>query len=493
VSAGIAYVAPASVAARFARWAQSPGPWILFLLLGLVVRLRQYLFAASYWYDEAFLILAIRDRGFAALLGAQPYNLVIPPGYLWAVRGLYLLGGDGELLMRLPAFLAGVAALLLMIPLARRFVPGPWSVWAFALMAVCAHAVSHGCEVRPYTVDLLITEWILVCALALVDLGKEGRAPRWAVLGLGAAAVLGPWASFPSAFVLAGASAALLFVVASRPTVRGWVGWAALNAAIATSGALLWWFSARFMYYPGMLEHWTNGWGGFPDWRNPVGAAAWLIYRPYEIANYGARDLGVVLAVLAIAGGVGLAVRSRARAALLVAPFVLAVTAALIGKYPLAHRTAVFLLPCLWLLAAVGLERVAALAGRRVKLAVVAGLLLTAYATLWTVPSLLWPDPGLDYRGAYRFVHAQERPDDRVWSQVAVVYRTYYGENAPVMSDDDLSEAERAASKGRLWAVFGDNRADIRRRLESAGGRVVQERRFSGLVVLLLEPSRAGH
>lgn len=42
--------------------------------------------------------------------------------------------------------------------------------------------------------------------------------------------------------------------------------------------------------------------------------------------------------------------------ALLVTPFALTVLAALLGKYPLAHRTGFFLLPCLWLLAAEGVR-----------------------------------------------------------------------------------------------------------------------------------------
>ena len=94
--------------------------WGLVLALGLAVRCRQYFFNASYWYDEAYLILTIRDHSLANLLGALPYQLTAPPLFLWLTRALHEWGGDGELLMRLPAFLGGLAALLLMIPLARR-------------------------------------------------------------------------------------------------------------------------------------------------------------------------------------------------------------------------------------------------------------------------------------------------------------------------------------------------------------------------------------
>jgi hypothetical protein len=478
-----------SFRARLNRLAASPTPWVFFLLLGVAVRLRQYLFASSYWYDEAFLVLAIRERGFAALLGPQPYNLVIPPFFLWAVRGLYQLGGDGELLMRLPAFLAGIAALILMIPLARRFLAAPWSVWAFALLAVSPHAVTHGCEVRPYTVDLSVAEWILLCVVMLTE--TEGGRRLWLCAWLGAAALLGPWMSFPSVFLLGGASAALLVQIWKRPTRAGWLAWTAFNAAVAASGALLWWVSARSMYYPGMIEHWGhNGWGGFPDWQSPLATGWWMLYRPYEVANYASRDLGLLLAPLAFVGAVGLAFRFRARAVLLAVPFVLAVSAALVGKYPLAHRTTVFLLPCVWLAAAVGLSYLAGWVGNQRGKVAVLGALVVAYASVWTVPEMIRPPTGLEYRRAYKFVQKQKTAGDAVFAQMAVVYQTYYGKDADVLKDEDLPEAERVAGEKRLWAVFGAGRLDLRRRLESAGGRVVMEHRVGKLVVLLFAPPR---
>ncbi|HVS39280.1 MAG TPA: glycosyltransferase family 39 protein [Gemmataceae bacterium] len=481
------------LAVRVGRWADSRVLWTFLLLLGLTIRLRYYLCAASYWYDESFVVLAVRSLDFTALLGPRPYNLISPPLYLWIVRCLYLLGGDGELLMRLPAFAAGVVALLLMIPLTRRLLPGPWAVWAFALAAVSPHAVSHGSEVHPYTLDLCAAEFILLCTFWLLEPGVEGCGRRWAVAGLGAVAAVGLWASFPSAFVLAGASAALLIAVWRRPTVRGWVGWAGLNAAIAASGALLWWFSARHMYYPGMIEHWTNAWGGFPDWRKPLAAGRWLLYRPYEICNYANRDLGVPLAALVFVGGVALAFRSPRQAAAAATPFMLAVSAALVGKYPLAHRTTMFLPPCVWLLAAVGLRELCRWAGRHRGKVAVMGALMAGYAAAWTAPALIWPvpDPGLDYRGAYQFVHAHQRPGDLKYCQMAVVYDTYYGTDPALLRDEEFPTAERRVGEERLWAVFGDTRLDMRRRLEIAGGRVVLEHHVQGLVVLLFEPGTA--
>src|SRR5947209_6798894 len=103
----------------------SPFPWLALLLLGLAARFRQFLGCPSYWYDEAYLLVNIFDCSFAELLGPLRAQVVIPPLFLWILRGLYLLLGGSEGAMRLPALLAGVAGLFLSVPLARRVVGSP--------------------------------------------------------------------------------------------------------------------------------------------------------------------------------------------------------------------------------------------------------------------------------------------------------------------------------------------------------------------------------
>ena len=476
--------------ARLSRWAVSPVFLAAIVACGLVVRLRQYLFAHSYWYDEAFLLLPIRERGFAELFGPQPYNLVIPPLFLWLTRALYLLGGDGELLMRLPAFVAGIAALGLMVPLARNIVGTVQSVCAVALLVVCRHAVSHGCEVRPYTVDLLTLEAILYAVTLLIDPLTGPRTRSCAATGLGAAAVFGPWLSFPSAFALGGASLALAVQLGRHATWRKWLAWGCFNAIAGLSALTLWWFSGRHLYYPGMREHWGHqGWGGFPDWNSPLAIGTWLCGRPVEIGNYGNRELGIVLSLLAIAGGVCLAKRKAALVVLLATPFLLAAVAALLGRYPLAHRTSFFLLPCLWLLAACSIDGLVAWGRRRGWELAYIGLLLIAWDFVALMANLARPDANLDFRGAYQFVCAHRQPGDLLWSQTAIMYQTYYGTAAPVLMDHEFGDAVRLANQQRLWVVLGDNRLDLRQQLEVGGGHVALRHHVSGLDVFLFEPS----
>src|SRR5262249_51883504 len=80
---------------------------------GLVLRLYHYLRVPAVWHDEAAVLLNVLGKGFGELLGPLYWHEAAPPLFLWLERALFLAAGDGVLVLRLPAFLASVAALLL--------------------------------------------------------------------------------------------------------------------------------------------------------------------------------------------------------------------------------------------------------------------------------------------------------------------------------------------------------------------------------------------
>jgi uncharacterized membrane protein len=155
-----------------------PRAWVLPALVALAAAARQYLACPSYWYDEAYILLNVFHRSGGDLLGAIDHKVVAPPLYLFTLRGLYLLLGPGEWAMRLPAVASAAAALLLLIPLARRLVGPPGWLYALALQAGSYHVLMHSCEVRQYTGDLFFTEAILLAAGTAVAPASGPRAPR---------------------------------------------------------------------------------------------------------------------------------------------------------------------------------------------------------------------------------------------------------------------------------------------------------------------------
>jgi Dolichyl-phosphate-mannose-protein mannosyltransferase len=424
------------------------------LLLSLAARARQYFSSTSYWYDEAYLLVNIMDRTYAELIGPLRMCVVIPPLYLWLLRFLYEMHGSAEWVMRLPAFAAGVSALVLMIPLARQAIPGRWWMFPVALAAMSRHLVLHSYEVRPYCCDMLLATAILLAAwfcLAPETSVQKRRLCRGCLLALG---LLSPWLSFPSPFILAGACAALVCDAWNRRHC-GWRYGVMLGGVVLLSAAGLWWVQARHLYYPGLKEHWTEL-GGFPAASNPGALLGWTIQCLVGIGHYGTTGMGVPLTCMAALGLADLWKRERALGLLLATPVALALLAALAGKYPLADRTVLFLVPCVWLLAAAGacwLGRLLS-SGRWIWLPL--GLAAVLVGTgMPQIVELIWAEkPKVDFRGAFERVGRDGQKDDLCWVSHPEVHEVYFGkgETDRISSAPPAVVAEQARDR-RLWVV----------------------------------------
>jgi uncharacterized membrane protein len=171
------------------------------LIIGVVLRVRQYGACPSYWYDEAYLLLNIFHKSYLELLGTLREDQAAPPLFLWLLRGMYQFAGGGEGAMRLPAWAASVGGLLLMVPLARRGVGRRGGLWAVVFCAFGHHAIAHAGEVKPYAFDALMSEAILMTAIYGQMLVRR-RGPGIVLCLL---ASIAPWLSYPSVFVLGAA------------------------------------------------------------------------------------------------------------------------------------------------------------------------------------------------------------------------------------------------------------------------------------------------
>jgi hypothetical protein len=465
-------------------------PFVLWLLLalGIALRVRQYAACPSYWYDEAYLLLNVFQKSFLELLGPLREDQAAPPLFLWTLRGLYRIAGGSEWWMRLPALLASIAGLLVMVPLARSVVGRPGWLWAVAFCALGHHAAAHADEVKPYTLDFLMTELILLAAV-------RSR------IALCLLAVLAPWASYPAVFAHGAASLALLVRAFHRrstvPARREIILTCAVGCLSMLSALVLWQTAARHQATPALREFWASS---FLDLSSPGAALAWLGRCLVEIGNYGTREMGLPLLVLAIIGTVSLRRRAAPRIVLLVGPLLLALIAAALRRYPLGGRLVFFLLPCLWLLAARGIGTlVRCLPVRRVWLGWVLPGALLVPAALWAGRLLVTVTPRCQFREAFAYVERHRRAGDAVWVSHPQVYEVYQG-RPPVLSAYSPPEAvERAARTGRLWmicAVAGSRERptapDMVARVRAAPCVPLMGRHFKGLQVVLYAPLAGG-
>lgn len=464
----------------------------LLLALGLALRLRQYAACPSYWYDEAYLLLNVFHKSFLDLLGPLRDDQAAPPLFLWSLRGLYRIAGGGEGGMRLPALAASVAGLLLMVPLARRVAGRRGRLWAVAFCALGHHAAAHAGEVKPYALDFLMTELILLAALRC-QAAVSGWRPRAALCLL---AVLAPWASYPSVFVLGAAIAALLVLAFCQPAAqaRGFFFLACVAGWLCgVSTFFLWLIVARHQATLGLRDFWASS---FLDLSSPGAAVMWVSHCLIEIGNYGTREMGLPLLALAFVGAASFWRRAPARVVLLTGPLPLALIACALHRYPLGGRLLFFLVPCVWLLAARGVGvLLRRLPARLARLGWVLPALLLIPAALWAGRLFLVVTPRCQFREAFAYVEAHREPGDLLWVSHPQVYEVYHGRAPDLDAYSPPEKVEHLARTRRLWMVCAV--AGSRERL-TAGATVARVRaascmaadrqRFKGLEVVLYEP-----
>src|SRR6266550_2597902 len=126
--------------------------WIL-VLVGIAVRLEQYIFNRSLWLDESLMALNIMHRSFRQLTQQLDFHLVGPLAWLFTEKACNLLFGNREMALRLPQILSGVLAMLLIPLLAKRLLPQRAAVVAVGLFALCRPLIYYASELKPYGSD----------------------------------------------------------------------------------------------------------------------------------------------------------------------------------------------------------------------------------------------------------------------------------------------------------------------------------------------------
>src|SRR5262245_31392641 len=102
---------------------------------GAILLLVQWGWGRMLWVDEEMIAINIRDRSFRELAGALSLAQAAPYGWLVAERGLLLIFGSGERVLRLVPVLFGVATLGSAVWVGRRWMN---VVGATSLVFLCA-------------------------------------------------------------------------------------------------------------------------------------------------------------------------------------------------------------------------------------------------------------------------------------------------------------------------------------------------------------------
>ena len=429
----------------------SVGPWWAVMglwLVALVLRWPQM--SASVWIDELY--TSSLFCGPPLVLLKTLFSDIHPPAYFVFMHGWVALFGDGEWSLRLPALIAGLLSLLLVLRLGTVWF-GPRAGWLAAWgLALSPTHIWYSTEARPYSANLLLA---LLCVWTYTHLRE--RSGGWRLVGWAALLTVTAWshyylAALPFGILLwelgergarwkgrsAAAGMALLMAI-------GLVAFKAFASEVPTEKSYLrtfglaeWW-QLFFVWFPtGEVlaprsalpgEFWGAGWhrllpflwaglfllGAVAGWRRNPKAAIWTLAWAVAI------PLG-----LWVLGAAGLSKAYIERSALPSMPFVYLLMGA--GLAAGTQR---------WRLARIG---------GSVALAGLCALLLVAFyqrADHWTVYK---PKP--DWRAATEFLQGALPPSGPPLS----VYSDYPSPTALTYYDARIQESKNFAFNGAKWA-----------------------------------------
>ena len=326
---------------------------ILFLVgLGISLRLRQYLFNRSLWFDEASLSLNVVDRNVTTLL-TEPlaYIQTAPPGFLVAARSMVVALGPSDWVLRLVPFIAGVSVVLLSVVVARRELTSTVGRWTFVgLVSLSPVLIYYSSEFKQYSSDAL-------AALAIF-VAFSSRSSPYGTLLLAGTGFVALACSLPAIFVAGPAGFLLMYeAVRSRRYKQllfvglTWLAGAALHGA---------YISQAGTHHEFMMAWWREH-DGFPH--SPPNSAADLLWYPTALLNFiymafktqavavpGSNKalsdpVGLAL-VIAFAASLALAfIWRRPPDLLAAAAILLTLIAAAFQIYPFSSRLLLFLVP----------------------------------------------------------------------------------------------------------------------------------------------------
>jgi hypothetical protein len=170
--------APAVSAARLARW------WPLAALTVLAAALRlSTLDLQSFWYDEAFTPVHVLHPSLWATLRGVVHTENSPPlWYLVAWADSRVLG-TGEVALRLPSALAGIATVPLAWAIGRELAGRRAALLCAALVAVDPLFVWYSQEARAYGLFVLMAALAMLCFLRAEREPTGGRMAAFALSG----------------------------------------------------------------------------------------------------------------------------------------------------------------------------------------------------------------------------------------------------------------------------------------------------------------------
>lgn len=449
----------------------------LFILLGVILRLRQYLANRSLWVDEASLALNIVNRTYSELIRPLDYDQGAPLGFLYAVKLMTQIFGNQDYVLRIIPLLSGILALYLMYRIASEYF-GVYGLAALGMFSLSGSMITYSSELKQYSCDVLFALLLTYFTLRYI----EGHKDWGDLFKLGIIGAIAVWMSHPVVFELAVIGIVLVadkFLRKSFESIYRLIG-----VGVAWAGSFLATYLISLHHLIGnnnLQDYWQSSFAPIPPWEDLGWYRNVLIsllpqvnpsFFPYVIQNYQPSHLFNVCLFLMLLGCVYLLWRNWGAAILITLPILLMFFASSLQLYPISERFLYFWFPALLFLLAEGMRLVHSLLNRFNTKAALAVYGLLALTLFWSSIAQSYEDAvnppmGEDIKPVLAYLREHIEPGDILYIHHGSItpylyYESEYGLNAGEIFIAYKSynfkrfmiDAENFRGSDRIWFVF---------------------------------------
>jgi hypothetical protein len=431
--------------------------WLI-VILGFILRMRQYLANRSFWGDEASLAVNIVSRSFAGLTEPLGFHQAAPVGFLFIEKILIVLFGNTDYILRLFPLASGVLAVFLIHRIGLDYF-GTVGIFALSMFALNSWQVFYTSELKQYGSDVMVALLLVYSSIrCLKDKPQVGD-----FIWLGVAGVITIWISHISVFILAGSGLALVFEKYARKRQIPFTWLLGLGG--------LWLASFGIDYLVALQDtaanryfrtFWQKAFLPLPPWSD----IPWLvnIYYKFVLITLNGTDTSMdhMILILGFIGSMSLIARRPGMAVIVISPFFMTLVASAWQKYPLSHRFMLFLVPLTLLLMAEGIGRIYSLLAKWQKHAalilcgipVAIMLLLPVQNAIGGFKS---PSTISEIKPVMAYIEGNKEPGDVIYLHYrAVPTFTYYAPFYHLDSENIITGVDRQDPKKAISRFFED-------------------------------------
>jgi hypothetical protein len=467
------------------------------IVIGAILRLRQYLANQSLSIDEALLALNLIERSPGKLLSELDFTQAAPIGFLETQKLAITVLGKSEYVLRLLPLLVSLASLVVFYWTAKKFLTGIAVPLALAAFALVDPLVYYSATAKQYAFDVAIGALILGVGAAM-----NARAFRPVLLArFTAIGAVGIWLSHASAFVFAAVAAVLAYHVLSvgdrrrLPLLLTSFGIWAVSLTIELTLSRTNLENIRASFAPSGGHVFLGGGGSGPTWFDSATsriryfagleetASGRGLFGPHHMWLNQALTL-LVVALVAL-GFVSMLLRRTEKAVLLGLPAALVLVASALDQYPLSGRTLLFLLAPLCLAFGEGCHVATTAFHSRTPAVVGGAVVLAALISIAIVPALRLVQPRRteETKPVLRYLERHRQSGDGLYiaynAQYSVAYYHLCGCGFDVakawpfstLSGSNSAFAIRSHSSALVVGSLGIAGGDFRRQVGSLSRR----------------------